>query len=77
MARGSEAGTGPLNQEGSMSVWYEGQGEIACTLDRVAQAIDNHIGKYFTGVVSHMPGLTNVDLVEERPDAVVIRTNEG
>ena len=29
-----------------MSVWYEGEGEIACSLDRVAQAIGNNTGEY-------------------------------
>jgi hypothetical protein len=61
----------------SMSVWFEGEGEIACSLDRVAQAIDKGVGAYFTGVVSLMPGLTSVDLVEEHADAIVIKTNEG
>ena len=60
-----------------MSVWYEGEGEIACSLDRVAQAIGNNTGEYFTGVVSHMPGLASVDLVEAHADAVTITTNEG
>ena len=60
-----------------MSVWFEGEGEIACSLDQVARAIDNSIGEYFTGVVSLMPGLTTVDLVEENPDTVIIKTNEG
>ena len=60
-----------------MSIWFEGGGEIACSLDRVAQAVDDKIGEHFTGVVSLMPGLTSVDLVEERADGVTIRTNEG
>lgn len=60
-----------------MSVWFEGEGEIACGLDRVVDAIDGRFGEYFTGVVSNMPGLTTVDLVEEVPAAVIIKTNEG
>ena len=60
-----------------MSDWFEGEGEIACTLASVAQAIDDGLGEYFTGVVSLMPGLTNVALVEQHPDAVIITTNEG
>ena len=59
-----------------MSVSIEGEGEIACSLDSVAQAIDNHIGEYFSGVVSLMPGLTSVGLVEQHPAAVIITTNE-
>ena len=60
-----------------MSVWFEGKDEVACGLDQVTEAINNNIGEYFTGVVSHMPGLTTVALVEELPDAVIITTNEG
>ena len=59
-----------------MSAWFEGDNEIACSLDHVAQATDN-IGEYFTGVVSLMPGLTSVALVEQHPDRVIITTNEG
>ena len=60
-----------------MSVWFEGEAEVACSLDQVAEAIDNNIGEYFAGVVRHMPGLTSVDLVEEHANAVIITTNEG
>ncbi len=34
-------------------------------------------GEHFVGVVSLMPGLTSVDLVEQGSDFVTIRTNEG
>ena len=59
-----------------MSAWFERDNEIACSLDSVAQAVDD-IGEYFTEVVSLMPGLNSVALVEQHPDEVIITTNEG
>lgn len=59
-----------------MSVWFEGEQKISRDLDGLKQAVGN-VGEYFTGVVSLMPGLANVELVEQQADAVTIRTNEG
>ena len=59
-----------------MSVWFEAEGEIDCSLEQVKQAVEN-AGEYFTGVVSLMPGLSSVDLVEQHAESVTIRTNEG
>ena len=59
-----------------MSVWFEGSNEIECTLEQVKRAIGDH-GAHLIGVVSLMPGLTDVDLVEQGRDFVTIRTNEG
>ncbi len=59
-----------------MPVWFEGQNEISCGLDHVEQAVAN-TGEYFTNVVSLMPGLASVELIEEQGDAVTIKTNEG
>lgn len=59
-----------------MSVWFEGAGEIDCDLGRVKVALQSP-GALFVGVVTLMPGLTSVELVEEGSDFVTIRTNEG
>lgn len=59
-----------------MSVWFEGSREIDCSIQQVKDAIANH-GEHYVGVISLMPGLTKVELVEEGPDFVTIRTNEG
>jgi hypothetical protein len=59
-----------------MSVWFEGSNEIECNIQQVKHAIENH-GEYFVGVISFMPGLTSVELVEQGSDFVTIRTNEG
>ena len=59
-----------------MSVWFEGQNEIDCDLAKVQRAFDNP-GEHYVGVVSLMPGLTSVELVEAGADFVTIRTNEG
>ena len=59
-----------------MSVWFEGESEIDCDLRRVKSALDN-FGELYVGVVSLMPGMTSVELVEQGSDFVTIRTNEG
>lgn len=59
-----------------MSIWFEGSGEIECNIQQVKQSVEN-VGEHFAGIVSHMPGLTSVELVEEGSDFVTIRTSEG
>ena len=59
-----------------MSVWFEGDNEIACSLQEVKHALEN-LGEHFVGVISLMPGMTSVELVEQGADFVAIRTNEG
>ncbi len=59
-----------------MSVWFEGSNNIECTIEQVKQSFEN-LGDHYAGVVSLMPGLTSVDLVEQGNDFVIIRTNEG
>lgn len=59
-----------------MKVWFDGEGDIACDLEQIQQALANP-GEYFVAVVSLMPGLTEVELVEQGDGFVTIRTNEG
>lgn len=59
-----------------MSNWFEGTNEIECDLEKVKNAIEN-LGEHIVGVVSLMPGLTSVELVEQGNDFVIIKTNEG
>ena len=59
-----------------MSVWFEGSNEIECNIQQVKDALEN-LGEYFVGIVSLMPGMANVELVEQGTDFVTIRTNEG
>ncbi len=59
-----------------MSIWFEGKNDIACSMQQVKDALSNH-GQHYVEVISLMPGLTSVELVEQSPDAVTIRTNEG
>jgi hypothetical protein len=62
--------------EAEMKVWFEGEGPIACQLSEVAAAYED-LGALYVGLVSRMPGLSEVTLVEQGDDSVVIRTNEG
>jgi hypothetical protein len=59
-----------------MSIWFEGSQEIATNLATIKQALEN-LGSYFVGIVKLMPGLALVELVEEGPDFVHIKTSEG
>ncbi len=59
-----------------MAVWFEGSNEIECNIQQVKHALEN-LGEHYVGVISLMPGLTSVELVEQGTDFVIIRTNEG
>lgn len=59
-----------------MSVWFEGSNEIECNIEQVKNALENH-GEHYVGVISLMPGLTSVELVEQGSDFVTLNTNEG
>lgn len=59
-----------------MSVWFEGSREIDCDIGQVRRALENP-SELYVGIVSLMPGLTSVELVEQGNDSVTIRTNEG
>lgn len=56
--------------------WFEGTGIIECTIQELKNAMDKQ-GSFFKGIVSFMPGLTSVELVEEGNDFVIIKTSEG
>ena len=60
----------------NVAVWFEGENEIDCSIREVADAVESR-GEHFVGVVSLLPGLTSVELVEQGTDSVTIRTNEG
>ena len=59
-----------------MSVWFEGFNEIECTIQQVKDSLENY-GEHYVGVVSLMPGMTSVELLEQGSDFVTIKTNEG
>lgn len=59
-----------------MSVWFEGRGQIDCSIGDVAHSLDNP-GEFFVGIVKLLPGMTTVELVDQLLDSVTIRTNEG
>lgn len=59
-----------------MKVWFDGEGDIASDLGSVQVALANP-GEYFVAVVRLMPGLSEVELVEQGEGFVTICTNEG
>ena len=56
--------------------WFEGSSLIKCSFQSLEHAIENH-GKFYEGVVSCMPGISNVELLESGKDYLIIKTNEG
>ncbi len=59
-----------------MSVWFEGSNEIDCTIEKVKHAVEDS-GAHYVGVISRMPGMASVELLDQKDDSVIIRTNEG
>ncbi|KAA3662500.1 MAG: hypothetical protein DWQ04_13310, partial [Chloroflexi bacterium] len=59
-----------------MSIWFEGNSEIACSIQQVKHALEN-LGEHYVGVIRLMPGLTSVELMEQGDNFVTIKTNEG
>ena len=59
-----------------MSKWFEGSIEIDCSIQQVTASFEN-LGDHYVGIVSLMPGLTSVELVDQGQDYVKIKTNEG
>lgn len=60
----------------SKTIWFEGSNEIQCSIKNVEDGMKN-IGEHFVRIVSLMPGMTNVDLLEQGGNYVNIKTNEG
>ena len=56
--------------------WFEGSSIIECSFHNLEKAIENH-GKFYEGVVSCMPGISSVELLENGEDYLIIKTNEG
>lgn len=59
-----------------MTVWFDGSGDINCSIDDVKRSFGD-LGEHYVGVVGLMPGMTSVELVAQTPDSVTIKTNEG
>ena len=57
-------------------IWFEGSSNIQTDLFKVKNSL-NDIGQYFTVVVSLMPGMSNVQMIDQGNDFVTIKTNEG
>lgn len=60
----------------SKDFWFEGSNELQCSIKNVELELKN-IGEHFIRIVSLMPGMTKVELMEQESNYVVITTNEG
>ncbi len=56
--------------------WYEKSQLIDCSFDKLKKELED-LGLFFVEVNKGMPGLFNVELVEEDNDYIEIKTNEG
>lgn len=59
-----------------MSIWFEGQIEIDCDIQKVKDAFED-LGEHYAAVIRLMPGVTSVELIEQGRDFVTLKTNEG
>ncbi|MBL7122113.1 MAG: hypothetical protein ISS12_09030 [Candidatus Marinimicrobia bacterium] len=63
-------------QGGKMDIWFDGSNNIDCDIQQVKQSLEN-LGEHYVAIVGLMPGLSSVELVDQGPDYVTIKTNEG
>lgn len=54
-----------------MSVWFWGSQKVACGLDEVARSL-GEVAAHHLGIIALMPGLTSVELVDQRDHFVTI-----
>ena len=57
-------------------IWFEGSNEIIVGLPKIENSLGD-IGQYFLGVINLMPGMTNVNMIEQGDNSVTLKTNEG
>ena len=57
-------------------IWFEGTNEIQCNISDLKSSLKD-IGHHYAGLISLMPGMTNVSLIDQGTDFVTIKTNEG
>ena len=56
--------------------WFEGSRIVDCNIEDIKLSIED-MGEFHKIVTSFMPGIKNVELLEQGSDYVNIRTNEG
>lgn len=59
-----------------MTIWFDGEHELACSFEEICSAWEEP-GATFVSILKFYPGLTTVNLVDEKNDSVTIKTNEG
>ena len=57
-------------------IWFDGTNEIQCTISDLKGSLKD-IGHHYAELISLMPGMTNVSLIDQGTDFVTIKTNEG
>ena len=63
-------------KESPKSVWFEDTTKINCNIHDVEMSLEN-VGEHFKEVISILPGMTSVELIDQGIDFVTIKTNEG
>lgn len=63
-------------EKSAKTIWFKGSNQINCEIKDVKDSFAN-MGMHFTDVIKLMPGMKEVELIEQGNDYVTIKTNEG
>ncbi len=58
------------------SIWFNATIRINCDINTIKKSLDN-TGEHFKAIVSLMPGISSVELIEQGLTHVILKTNEG
>ena len=57
-------------------IWFQDSTIMNCNIRIVNNSLNN-LGEHYKKIISEMPGMTTVELIEQGNDCVTIKTNEG
>ncbi len=57
-------------------IWFQDSTIMNCNIRIVNNSLNN-LGEHYKKIISEMPGMTTVELIEQGSDYVTIKTNEG
>ena len=63
-------------EKSTKSDWFENRTSIQCNIKVLEKSLSDP-GEHYKEVISLMPGMNNVELIEQSRDFVTIKTNEG
>lgn len=72
----NEKNSNMTSTDSTKKSWYKGMENLNCDFQDIQKSV-SQMGQHFVKVVGLMPGIIEVELLEEGPDFVTIKTNEG